>query len=84
MSEPMMITQEMKDSREKAVSKIIDRINDDIKRAVERGYHNALFNCDWDNPFYKEVRQKFESRGYRVQPTGYLNGYWQRTEDIVW
>ena len=35
MTEPMMITKEMRESREKAVSKIVERVNADIKKATE-------------------------------------------------
>lgn len=60
MSEPMMITQEMKDSREKAVSKIIDRINDNIKRAVERGKVVSK-GYDFYCPLHDEDLYRFET-----------------------
>lgn len=84
MSEPMAITQEMRKSREDKISAIIDRINADIRLSVEHGQNNACFSCDRDNPFYVDVRKKFESCGYRIKPTGRINGIWQLTEDILW
>ena len=84
MSEPMMITQGMKDDRERKVSEIIDRINERIKYAVGQGWNDATFCCDKDSPFYTEVRQKFEKAGYTIKPTGYVGGVWQLTEDICW
>jgi len=84
MSEPMAITQKMRENREAKISAIIDRINSDIKLAVSHGNNNACFACDRDNPFYSEIRRMFEAKGYRIKPTGYLNGYWQLTDDILW
>lgn len=45
MTEPMMITREMRDSRAEKASKIIENINRDIKRASEKGLHECYFAC---------------------------------------
>lgn len=45
MTEPMMITKEMRESREKAVSKIVERVNADIQKAAEQGRHECYFSC---------------------------------------
>lgn len=88
MTEPMMITKEMRESREKAVSKIVERVNADIKKAAEQGKHECYFSCSKnsysDAPFYKEVRERFENYGYRIKPTGFIGGVWQLTENIEW
>lgn len=88
MTEPMMITREMRDSRAEKASKIIENINRDIKRASEKGLHECYFACSKDNysqaPFYEEVRERFESYGDRIKPTGYIGGVWQHTEHIEW
>lgn len=88
MMEPMMITKEMRESREKAVSKIVERVNADIKKATEQGRHECYFSCSKnshsDAPFYKEVRERFENCGYRIKPTGFIGGVWQLTENIEW
>lgn len=88
MTEPMMITENMRNDREEKVSKIIENINRDIKRASEKGLHECYFACSKDSyseaTFYKEVREKFESYGYRIKPTGFIGGVWQRTENIEW
>lgn len=84
MVEPMMITQGMKDDRERKVSEIIDKINKRIEYAVGQGWNSACFNCSKDSPFYTEVRKKFEDVGYTIKPTGYIGGVWQLTEDICW
>ena len=31
-----------------------------------------------------EIKEWLRSLGYRIEPTGYIGGVWQRTEDIVW
>lgn len=84
MSEPMKITDEMKERKDKKISQMIDRVNRDIQFAVERKQNSACFAFDKSNEYYFEVRAKFESYGYKIVPTGYLNGVWQRTEDITW
>ena len=78
MTEPMMITREMRDSRAEKASKIIENINRDIKRASEKGLHECYFACSKDNysqaPFYEEVR---EIRELRLQDqANWL--YWRR------
>lgn len=88
MTEPMMITKNMRNDREKKVGKNIENINKDIKRATAKGLHECYFACSKSSyseaPFYKEVREKFESHGYRIKPTGFIDGVWQRTEHIEW
>lgn len=88
MTEPMQITKEMRDSREEKVSRIIERINGDIKRAAKEGRHECFFDCSKNSrsqaPFYQEARERFERCGYRIKPTGYIGGVWQRTENIEW
>lgn len=85
---PLEITDDMRMSRKEHVDKIIGRVNESIKRAVENGYHECYFNCGKDNyedaPFYDEVRARFEQSGYTIKPTGYIDGVWQRTENITW
>lgn len=88
MSSPMTITEEMMNSREKRVDEIVETVNRGIRRAVEQGSHSCYFACSKDSyseiPFYEEVRSRFERAGYRIEPTGYIGGVWQRTEHIVW
>ena len=84
MSEPMKITDIMKERKAKKISQMIDRVNRDIQSAVERQQHSTVFAFDNSDEFYFEVRAKFENSGYKIIPTGYINGVWQRTEDITW
>ena len=84
MTEPIMITEEMKERKNKRISEMIKRVNSDIKYAVEYNYSSTCFAYDPSDEYYSEVREKFERCGYKIKPTGYINGVWQRTEDIVW
>ena len=34
--------------------------------------------------FEDEVKSEFQKHGYRFEPTGYIGGVWQRTENICW
>lgn len=43
MTEQMMITKEMRESREKEVGKIVERVNVDIKKALNRAGINVIF-----------------------------------------
>ena len=84
MSEPMKITYEMKRRKEERISQMVDRVNKDIKSAVERKQNSACFAFDVGDEYYFEVKKKFLDCGYKIVPTGYLNGVYQRTEDITW
>ena len=80
----MKITKEMRDRKGERISQMVDRVNKDIKLAVERKQNSACFAFDKNDEFYFEVKKKFLDSGYKIVPTGYLNGVYQRTEDITW
>ena len=84
MNEPMTITNEMKRRKEERISQMVDRVNKDIQYAVSRKQNSACFAFDNSDEFYFEVKKKCLDCGYRIVPTGYLNGVYQRTEDITW
>ena len=84
MSEPMKITNEMKRKKEERISQMVERVNKDIQYAVSRKQNSACFAFDASDEFYFEVKKKFLDYGYKIVPTGYLNGIYQRTEDITW
>ena len=84
MSEPMKITKEMRDRKEERISQMVDRVNKDIKYAVSRNQNSACFAFDKSDEFYFEVKKKFLDSGYKIVPTGWINGVYQRTEDITW
>ena len=37
-----------------------------------------------ESAYYWEIRRKYEAAGYRVAPTGYIDGVYQRTERLYW
>ncbi len=81
------ITEEMKNQTEKEFDKICQRVDSQIKRAVNQNLTLCYFACDKDvvSPnIYNKVRKTYEAEGYTITPTGYIGGVWQRTEDISW
>ena len=80
------ITQEMKDARAQRVANVEAMVDEQIKISLEIGRNRAYFACDKyrDADVYDEIRAKYERTGYRIIPTGYIGGVWQRTEDICW
>ena len=84
MNEPMKITDEMKERKDKKISQMIDRVNRDIQFAVEKKQNSTCFAFDKTDEYHFEVRAKFENPGNKIVSPGYLNGIWQRTEDITW
>lgn len=41
------------------------------------------YKHDFDD-YSGEIKNKFTNAGYIIKPTGYVNGVWQRSEDICW
>lgn len=84
MVEPMKITNEMRNSKQKKIDELVEIVNDRIRYAVEHGRHEACFAINKDNTYYRDIRRVFEEQGYKIKPTGYIGGVWQETEDIYW
>ena len=42
------------------------------------GYGDRYVDCEY------EIKSWLKGLGYRIDPTGYIGGVWQRTEDICW
>lgn len=82
--EPMKITDEMRNSKQKKIDELVEIVNDRIHYAVEHGRYEACFAINKDNTYYRDVRRMFEEQGYKIKPTGYIGGVWQETEDIYW
>ena len=59
MNEPMKITGEMKERKEKKISEMIDRVNKDIQFAVNRKQNSVCFAFDKTDE-YGEVIKNFE------------------------
>ena len=53
MNEPMKITDEMKERKEKKISEMIDRVNKDIKRALHELY-KILARMGWNHKRRRE------------------------------
>lgn len=84
MAEPMKITNEMRNSKQKKIDELVEMVNDRIRYAVKYGRHEACFAINKDDTYYHDVRRMFEEQGYKIKPTGYIGGVWQETEDIYW
>lgn len=84
MAEPMKITNEMRNLKQKKIDELVEIVNDRIRYSVEHGRHEACFPVNKDNTYYQDVRGMFEEQGYKIKPTGYIGGVWQETEDIYW
>lgn len=66
------------------------RTEKDIRNAISKGYTKVCYryscasikgvwyDCD------KDMREWLLSFGYHFEPTGYIGGVWQRTEEICW
>lgn len=80
------ITNEMKNTRNDRIAKIEKKIDERIRKAVERGESYCYFPCDkeTDKDVYDEICEKYEKAGYKIKPTGYIGGVWQLSEDICW
>lgn len=84
MVEPIKITKEMVDTKQKRIDNAVSNQNAIIKVAIEHNRTSCVFNLDKQDELYSEVRAIFERAGYKIKPTGYIGGVWQLTEDICW
>lgn len=84
MVEPLKITKEMVDMKQKRIDNEVTRQNKAIKHAIEQNRTSCVFYLDKDAELYSEVRTIFERAGYKIKPTGYIGGVWQLTENICW
>lgn len=75
--------------------KAVESVMRAIERASENGLRKTCFNPSayWYETEYgtrtfmkfdDEVKAEFKRYGYRFEPTGYIGGVWQRTENICW
>lgn len=80
------ITNEMKKHRAERLAYVERKVDKQIEFANELGQNRRLFDCskDGDADVYDEIREKYEKAGYKIVPTGYSGGVWQKTEDICW
>lgn len=70
MIEPVPITKEMFDRKQRYVDAITEQCNSMIKAAVAKGKSSCWFPCDKhsaeDAPFYNDVKKRFELAGYSI------------------
>lgn len=64
MVEPLKITDDMRDMHDKRVDKEINRINNNIKDALDRGWTDCSFDPDED--LFDEVKSAFICAGYKI------------------
>lgn len=80
------ITNEMKNARAKRIAEVEAKVDAQIKLGIEYGQTCRVFCCDKeaDADVYDEIRAKYERAGYKIVPSGYCGGVWQRSEHICW
>ena len=80
------ITSDMKNATAIRMAKIEEEIDRNIRKAAEKGENRCYFPCDKDRDIdvYDEIRSKYERAGYKIKPTGYIGGVYQKTEHIYW
>lgn len=80
---------------EKGYKQAVESVMRAIERASKKGYRKTCFNpmAYWYTTeigirtfmrFDDEVKEEFKKYGYRFEPTGYIGGVLQRTENICW
>lgn len=82
MVEPLKITSEMVDKRQKKKDEIMEKINKDIAKAVEYGWNETSFNCG-DDSLYDEIKREYIKAGYRIYPNIYAR-CGGRNDHIAW
>ena len=79
----------------KGYQQAVESVMKAIENASKDGKRKTCFNPsaywyvtkDGVRTFMKfddEVKEAFKRHGYRFEPTGYIGGVWQRTENICW
>lgn len=79
----------------KGYKQAVESVMRAIEKASNEGRRKTCFNPSayWYETEYgtrtfmkfdDEVKREFEKHGYTFEPTGYIGGVWQRTEDIMW
>ena len=80
------ITDETKQVKADRIQIVCKSVDINILHAIDRKLNRCYFPCDKDidADVYDEVKELYEAEGYKIVPTGYIGGVWQRTEDICW
>lgn len=80
---------------QKGYKQAVDSVMRAIERASSEGRRKTCFNPsaywyeteDGTKTFMRfddEIKAEFKRHGYRFEPTGYIGGVLQRTENICW
>lgn len=83
------------DHYKKGYERAVESVMRAIEKASQNGYRKTCFNPSvyWYETEYgirtfmsfdNEVKKEFKKHGYWFEPTGYVGGVWQRTENICW
>lgn len=70
-----------------SVMRAIERASNEGKRKTcfnPTSYHYETEHGTRRLFFDDEVKAEFIKHGYTFEPTGYIGGVWQRTENICW
>lgn len=76
------VREEQVDLKEQFIKEQMEK----IRSARERGCHSTIW-YDYKEKYQAilpEMQKMFESKGYRIKPTGYCGGVWQDSRDICW
>lgn len=84
-----------KNGRDEKIQKAIQQIEEKVKRACEKGKNEICFGTkeEYGGKCYSiegklerlpEVRQHFINQGFTFKDTGYIDGVYQHTEDMIW
>ena len=91
----MKVVAEKHDNYKIGYKNAVESVMRAIERASKQGYRKTCFNPSayWYTTesgirtymrFDDEVKNEFKKYGYRFEPTGYVGGVLQRTENICW
>ena len=78
------------DKRQQAIDYCMKWLEYYIKEANERGMNRVCLSPTWHTVngvtihVEDELKAILQRHGFRIKPTGYIGGVWQRTEDICW
>lgn len=61
------ITKEMRQQSDKEKQKLIEEIDEKIKRSFELGRSEAVLPISKDSQFYNEIKKEYEEHGYTIR-----------------
>lgn len=77
-----------KDMRKKGMRTVLEKyesmLDEKILAATDRGDHRVVFPLDQTDPYFYELRDRYEANGYKIMPVGVIGGVKQRDYWIMW